>query len=275
MTENCSICLNPFDYNITSTHCNHKFHEECLKKWYKISKSCPLCRSSQYVYNILIQYIYKNINKHYIIKDLFFKNNKSFIIKRLINQPPQAWLNFYGNNSFLPLYTLRIKKRNKFISYYTRQLMLWEKVYKEYLVYLRDDNDILYISSEQPFKNCLLNKGIVQILTEWLFELLHGLKNIYNIIYHITWNTFILDFTIAYIVKSKLTNTSKYQLILITCVYNCLKFYIENKIIKFENFCEENLKDKLIWFTNNSCKWDEELEKNIYKMIKSNTSCCG
>lgn len=31
MTENCSICLNPLEYDVISTQCNHKFHEECLK----------------------------------------------------------------------------------------------------------------------------------------------------------------------------------------------------------------------------------------------------
>lgn len=274
MTENCSICLNPLEYDVISTHCNHKFHEECLKEWSKINKSCPLCRSTDYMYNILIQHIFKYKNKHYIINDSFFKNTKFLKNKRLVNQPPQAWLDVYNTDSLLPLYILRIKKKNKFISYYTRQLMLWEKVNNQSLVYLKDDNDVLYISSEQSFKNCLLNKRIVGILTDWLFELLHEIKNIYNIIYLTTWNTFILDFTIAYIVKNKLSNTQKYQLILITCVYNCFKFYIENKLIKFENYCPENIKNNLIWFTDDSFKWDEQLEKNIYKMIKSNTSCC-
>jgi len=43
----CCICTEAFDTSITikRTPCQHYFHEECLKKWLKAAKTCPLCRS--------------------------------------------------------------------------------------------------------------------------------------------------------------------------------------------------------------------------------------
>lgn len=42
----CCICTVAFDSTeaIKRTPCQHYFHEECLKKWLKAAKTCPLCR---------------------------------------------------------------------------------------------------------------------------------------------------------------------------------------------------------------------------------------
>ncbi len=41
--DNCSICLlEMIDH--TETACHHFFHEECLKPWLALKKTCPLCR---------------------------------------------------------------------------------------------------------------------------------------------------------------------------------------------------------------------------------------
>ena len=53
---NCSICLELLcqdkDKTIATTLCGHKFHKECLNKWYKQKytyyQSCPLCRQIDY-----------------------------------------------------------------------------------------------------------------------------------------------------------------------------------------------------------------------------------
>lgn len=42
----CSICLETNNYKIITTNCNHIFHEECLSKWIKIIKTCPICRKN-------------------------------------------------------------------------------------------------------------------------------------------------------------------------------------------------------------------------------------
>mmetsp|Transcript_66900 Transcript_66900/g.116415 ORF Transcript_66900/g.116415 Transcript_66900/m.116415 type:complete len:305 (-) Transcript_66900:87-1001(-) len=42
----CCVCSEPFgpDKEIKRTPCQHYFHEECLGRWLKMAKSCPLCR---------------------------------------------------------------------------------------------------------------------------------------------------------------------------------------------------------------------------------------
>ena len=50
--EKCSLCLDAmidFCQSIHTTNCTHRFHTQCINKWYqkKIQKSCPLCRKPQ------------------------------------------------------------------------------------------------------------------------------------------------------------------------------------------------------------------------------------
>jgi len=42
----CTICLDKYTITdqIVKIECNHIFHKECLKSWYKINASCPICR---------------------------------------------------------------------------------------------------------------------------------------------------------------------------------------------------------------------------------------
>ena len=48
--ETCSICLIEITNNIKKyiviTNCNHLYHIECLKKWFNINKTCPLCKGN-------------------------------------------------------------------------------------------------------------------------------------------------------------------------------------------------------------------------------------
>ena len=41
---NCCICLNHIGYDKKMLACNHSFHSDCIKKWFKQNLSCPLCR---------------------------------------------------------------------------------------------------------------------------------------------------------------------------------------------------------------------------------------
>ena len=41
----CSICFDEeIKISFTKTKCNHYYHNDCLRKWCKISNSCPICR---------------------------------------------------------------------------------------------------------------------------------------------------------------------------------------------------------------------------------------
>ena len=44
--KNCSICLNDFCVgdHISYLPCCHIYHSKCIKKWLKISSTCPLCK---------------------------------------------------------------------------------------------------------------------------------------------------------------------------------------------------------------------------------------
>ncbi|KAL8046841.1 hypothetical protein ABFX02_08G200200 [Erythranthe guttata] len=44
--KRCAVCLEDFDTKqyVTSTPCNHMFHEECIVPWVKSHGKCPVCR---------------------------------------------------------------------------------------------------------------------------------------------------------------------------------------------------------------------------------------
>ena len=228
-----------------------------------------MCRKKD-IYNILIGSINMTKNNHYVN---IFKLKKRFEKQlSLINQPPQAWL-YTGqeDNSILPLYI----KNSKFISYYYRQLLLWECIEVSKITYNYDDSSKLYICSTQEFESCFMTKKIADILTCWLYELLVSLKENYKFEYKLTLNTLILDLFFAYIVEFEKNNSaSKYQLILIISVYNCINFYNKNNIITCENLTDDEFKIVLINTTLNSCEWDEDINLRISDMIKLNISCC-
>lgn len=47
----CAICLSGFEANraIYITKCNHVYHSECIKTWFKKKYTCPLCKT--YIYD--------------------------------------------------------------------------------------------------------------------------------------------------------------------------------------------------------------------------------
>uniref|UniRef100_A0A1A9VZI9 RING-type domain-containing protein n=1 Tax=Glossina brevipalpis TaxID=37001 RepID=A0A1A9VZI9_9MUSC len=42
----CSVCLNEFQVPATvcELSCKHIFHQECIRKWLELKRTCPLCR---------------------------------------------------------------------------------------------------------------------------------------------------------------------------------------------------------------------------------------
>ena len=45
INEKCSICQENMIGNIKLKFCHHNFHKSCIKEWFKIKQSCPLCRT--------------------------------------------------------------------------------------------------------------------------------------------------------------------------------------------------------------------------------------
>lgn len=281
MSDTCSICLEDIFTENFTTKCGHSFHKECIGVWISQQISCPLCRNKD-IYVVSISFINISINKHYYIDCSKNSNNGKFYLH---NQPPQAWLDSTQFGSLLPLYILKNNKgkKPKFISYYLRQLLLWEDIDKSKIVYNYDDSSKLYICSTQDLlktkyiirkgKMCsssLITRKILNTLVVWLYELLLDIKKICNLDYLLSLNTLILDLTISTIVNNKFNyDTSKYQLILITSVYNCIKFYTKNNIIKDLNLTDEEFKEKLIWYTDNTYVWDQYLSNEISDTINA------
>ncbi|CAD8187051.1 unnamed protein product [Paramecium octaurelia] len=44
---NCQICQEDIIQDQSVLNCSHSFHEDCLQKWLKIKKTCPVCKSIQ------------------------------------------------------------------------------------------------------------------------------------------------------------------------------------------------------------------------------------
>ena len=44
--EECSICLDKNELEWISLPCEHKFHQDCLKNWFNVNSSCPICRKT-------------------------------------------------------------------------------------------------------------------------------------------------------------------------------------------------------------------------------------
>ena len=68
----CSICLQDIKYG-KKINCSHKFCYECIKKWYKKSKQCPICRSIFDLSNF----------HHYNTRYNYFHQNREYIINKM------------------------------------------------------------------------------------------------------------------------------------------------------------------------------------------------
>ncbi|KAF4379479.1 hypothetical protein G4B88_024927 [Cannabis sativa] len=66
---NCSICLENIliGYKATKLTCFHKYHDNCVVEWLRVSKFCPLCRfeKTQLIVNWLIHTIESSYNTGY------------------------------------------------------------------------------------------------------------------------------------------------------------------------------------------------------------------
>jgi hypothetical protein len=49
MDQECSICMkNIPKHEFYKTICNHIFHKTCVKKWFQLKHTCPICRYSDF-----------------------------------------------------------------------------------------------------------------------------------------------------------------------------------------------------------------------------------
>ena len=117
----CSICLNhtqfnsngikPKNCNDTRLKCKHMFHRKCIKTWFNVNDTCPMCRqdikfkegsyykSLMYLFSIR-KYI--NLIEYFLIYDGYIYYDNSSII---------LFINFIKQNllHFSKTYTLFYK----------------------------------------------------------------------------------------------------------------------------------------------------------------------
>ncbi|KAL4500514.1 hypothetical protein ABPG72_002938 [Tetrahymena utriculariae] len=86
-TNNCSICLVEFGAQdeLRLTICRHLFHSECLIAWINKNESCPLCRQSFTIADILEYSITTKINQNATTEQQI-KNQKDKILETLLNE---------------------------------------------------------------------------------------------------------------------------------------------------------------------------------------------
>lgn len=272
----CVICLESnTDLSIKQKCCNNYFHHDCLKLWFHNNITCPLCREPRNYLLIVCPKI--SINGDYSLGKKFFTNN----IEYLNNQSPQAWIEKLESKALIPLYSIPnpLKKEGTYISFYLRQIYLWEKFDPKYLKFKFDDRDELYLCTTQKFSNFPICYRTIYIMVEWIFELMMQLKKIYNFVYSMTMNSIILDLTIKTILDLKL-DTIDYQTSIINSILNIIKTYQKNNKLSHTNekLCNsdvkidyEEFKKKLLWFTDyNTIIWNDRIDDYQQYVIDKN-----
>lgn len=102
--QQCSICLDniyPANYTIS---CGHTFHKSCIKKWFSINDTCPVCRKK-----VVNQFMVKTKNNWIFHKFSFvvFLDNRLLILD--YNKPVVCY-------SYEKLNTTLVNKRSIYLS---------------------------------------------------------------------------------------------------------------------------------------------------------------
>lgn len=114
----CSICFESFDINTSYTlECNHKFHTNCIMKWFRNKNStCPLCKNTIEYQNLSY---YNKITTLSEIKKLGRTKKCPSNIKNILNKIKKTKLKYkeYTNNfkNFKEKYTEELKLYKKFL----------------------------------------------------------------------------------------------------------------------------------------------------------------
>jgi hypothetical protein len=222
--------------------CKHTFHEECLKKWLKISNDnnnqlgCPYCREP--IKKPVITYKNKSVNLIYKTIQLKRKTciingeTTCFIVKQLQDQIPKAWMDIY-NKILNPLFKLVTNNESIYITSFLRSYLLItnrkdnivllekEDVFGEKYYDLETDCKIAGIFTNKMFNICF----------DWCYEVLQYIKRDYNIYYGLFYNTILNDLALNTMINLNLQNNKNmFQAIYASSMYTLLnKFNYLNK----------------------------------------------
>ena len=241
----CSICLNTINNDYHKTDCNHIFHRKCYEQWHSYNISCPLCRTEN-EYKKLdhlmnITYLEGNITipvRKFKLKlnstDLLFDND-DFI--KLYNSSPCIWKKTFkpkeGKNILEPVYKLR----NIYISYFLRNTILFSNNYeiKDIITcnQIYDDNMVLYIDCDNEIYNKgIISKNNVDIVYEWIFDVMHVITKEKQLEFPNMLNTEILNIMFTYLYYNEILRKD-YQKLACVAMYLVHKKKVELEFFRF------------------------------------------
>jgi hypothetical protein len=252
----CSICLEEIVNEIdkTTIGCSHFFHMTCITKWYETPNidSCPFCREiirEPYMYNFIetnspyYKCKYKRKTKTIDGKDISFINN--MLLNRF--QIPISWIEINHNTIsahylkknkitkyLLPIYNIIFDNDIRYVSLYTRLFILYSSVDTIKLYKKNCLNGYSYYETDIEI-NSVINKNVIIICFEWVYDVLIELKSKYNMVYLSVINTFIFDlFMNTYLnMNEPYSNRTYVQAILICAIFNSIKTF-ENSEVNIE-----------------------------------------
>jgi len=237
---NCPICYDILDVDdiknkIMTTSCNHKFHEKCIKMWFKESNTnntflCPYCRTS--MNEITIEY--KNNFKNLVYKSKHLKrktciiNGKpvSFIIKQLQDQPPKAWITH--TDYMRPLYKLNIGIESIYITSFLRSYLLLSNPQNNIVLIEKKDflDEKYYDLEDTQIIAGIFTNNMFYVSYDWCYEVLHFFKQKYGIFYGLIYNTLLTDLALNTMIIMNLENDKS----IFQGIYACSMFSILNKL---------------------------------------------
>ena len=280
---------------ILKLNCGHQFHVNCIDKWINEKFNCPLCRKEfdyiLYDFEESIQNNFSNIDKiskfnesqchkykfniskkkkiNLNIDNQTIKISNAF--QQLINQKPT---NYKINKSsiYYPVYFVfpdnfnnTIPNKKIYISFYLRQLILWNRVDKTQIYHYTDLVGNKIFCSRQNINEELTKHNFI-ICYEWIYDVMCEFKRLYNFNYYSELNTLILDIFVKTIKDYNNITKCKLQTVIISTLYNVIKLYYPNKL-------QYITKELLVQYTNNSSniknfnKFQSYQETNIFSTI--------
>lgn len=89
--NNCAICLEEISEEKEKLDCKHEFHKKCIYEWFKIKRSCPLCRSPEGALPRSLECLHERYagDLHFIkrhsesLYELVFNKEKNFVVAQL------------------------------------------------------------------------------------------------------------------------------------------------------------------------------------------------
>lgn len=275
-TYSCSICLGTGNKSkFKKLKCGHKFHYECIEKWYltNYDVTCPYCREpidESYIYN----YNYDvNEKKKFIKKTNNIRNKKlnNNFIKNIdfllynCNPTPQAWFNLFekSNEYLLPLYKLELGDNFIKISLFLRLYILYSNDQNILAERLESFNQLIYYDINNVTINNLTKQDIIDLF-DLSYEIMTILRKKYYINYLSIYNTFIMDIFMITIKELNLLYKKDYDSIIIITIKSLLnEIKLIGKIIPKHYFEDTYYENNLNNFKNISL-FQKEYIKNNY-----------